>query len=343
MYTSASKNSLLDKAMSPKILFVLLIAFSFAACSSGETQPKELTEQPIPDPGNPIITDKFTADPAAIVYQDTVFLYVGHDDPAPDYNFYDLNEWLVYSSTDMVNWQGYDVPLRATDFEWASGDAWAAEVIEKDGKFYWYVSVTNADDNAKGIGVAVSDSPTGPFEDARGSALVTNDMTTDTDITWDDIDPTVFIDDDGQAYMFWGNTVLYYSELKDNMIELEGEIKTIDLPNFVEAPWVHKKNGYYYLSYAYQFPERTAYAMATDIEGPYYFQDILNEVAGNTNTNHQAIIEYKGRDYFIYHTGAIPTQGGSFRRSVSIDYLYYNPDGTMKRVVMTTEGVDPAE
>lgn len=343
MFTSNTKTLFRGMTAMAKIAMVSFVVLLFAACNNSQNQTKELTEKTVPEPGNPIITDKYTADPAAIVYQDTVFLYVGHDEAEPGYGFYNLNEWLVYSSTDMVNWKEYDVPLRAEDFEWASGDAWAAEVIEKDGKFYWYVTVTHAEIEGKAIGVAVSDSPTRPFEDARGSALVTNDMTTNTEITWDDIDPTVFIDDDGQAYMFWGNTVLYYSKLKDNMIELEGEIQTIDLPNFTEAPWVHKKNGYYYLSYAYQFPEKTAYAMATDIEGPYYFQDILNEVAGNTNTNHQAIIEYKGKDYFIYHTGVIPTQGGSFRRSVSIDYLYYNPDGTMKRVIMTTEGVEPAE
>lgn len=339
-------NSLFKERVSFLIVAMLSVLFITSACSqeAGQKQMLELKQQPVPEFGNPIITDKYTADPAAIVHNDTVFLYVGHDDPAPDYNFYDLNEWLVYSSTDMVNWKEYPVPLKATDFEWAVDDAWAAEVIEKDGKFYWYTTVSHNDEHrGKAIGVAVSDSPTGPFVDARGSALITNDMTTDVEISWDDIDPTVFIDDDGQAYLFWGNTQCYYAKLKDNMIELDSEIMKIDLPHFTEAPWIHKKNGYYYLSYAYQFPEKTAYAMATDIEGPYYFQGIINEVAGNTNTNHQAIIEYKGRDYFIYHTGVIPTKGGSYRRSVSIDYLYYNPDGTIKKVVMTSEGIDPAE
>lgn len=324
----------------------LVILITGLSCTNSQNTPESsaLTEADVPVPGNPIITDKYTADPAAIVYRDTVFLYVGHDNPAPDYNFYDLNEWLVYSSTDMVNWTEYPVPLKAIDFEWAVDDAWASEVIEKDGKFYWYTSVShNSDHPGKAIGVAVSDRPTGPFKDARGSALVTNDMTTDTDITWDDIDPTVFIDNDGQAYLFWGNTVLYYAKLKDNMIEFDSEIKTISLPNFVEAPWVHKKNGYYYLSYAYKFPEKTAYAMAENIEGPYYFKGIINEVAGNSNTNHQAIIEYKGKDYFIYHNGSIPTQGGSYRRSVCIDYLYYNADGTIKPIIMTSQGVQAAD
>jgi beta-xylosidase len=325
-----------------KILWVIILPFlAFASCDVNQSSDNDSGEEPdLPIYNNPIIKDKFTADPAAIVYQDTVFLYVGHDEAGIHDDFYDLNEWLVYSSTDLRNWQVHDVPLKATDFNWASGDAWAAEVIEKDGKFYWYVTVTHTDDNAKAIGVAVSDSPTGPFEDARGSALVTNDMTTDTDITWDDIDPTVFIDDDGQAYMFWGNTVLYYSKLKDNMTELEGEIKTIDLPNFTEAPWVHKKNGYYYLSYAYEFPEKTAYAMSENIEGPYEYKGILSEESGNSNTNHQAIIEFKGQDYFIYHNGVL---GGSYQRSVCIDSLFYNSDGSLQEVEMTFEGVGKIE
>jgi beta-xylosidase len=191
--------------------------------------------------------------------------------------------------------------------------------------------------------VAVSDSPLGPFNDARGSALITNDMTTETKINWNDIDPAVFIDDNGQAYLFWGNTTLHYAKLKKNMTELDGPISTIKLPNFTEAPWVHKRKDWYYLSYAYQFPEKTAYAMSKSIEGPWEYKGILNELAGNSNTNHQAIIDFKGKSYFIYHNGGIQTEGGSFRRSVCIDYLDYNKDGTMKRVVMTSEGVKPAK
>lgn len=288
---------------------------------------------------NPIIRDKFTADPAAIVYNDSVYLYVGHDEAPDDFNFYKMNEWLVYSSADMVNWKDHSVPLKVTDFKWAKADAWASQVIERDGKFYWYITTEHDTISGKAIGVAVSDSPTGPFTDALGKALITNDMTRDATISWDDIDPSVIIDDDGQAYLFWGNTICYYAKLKDNMIELDGPIQTIDLPYFTEAPWIHKKGDWYYLSYAYQFPERTAYAMSKSITGPWEFKGLLNEVAGNSNTNHQAIIEFKQKDYFIYHTGAIPTNGGSFRRSVCIDRLYYNEDGSLKRVIMTSEGI----
>ncbi|MEZ4907513.1 MAG: family 43 glycosylhydrolase [Saprospiraceae bacterium] len=112
-------------------------------------------------------------------------------------------------------------------------------------------------------------------------------MTTATDIMWDDIDPTVFIDDDGQAYLFWGNTVCYYAKLKENMTELDGDINIVEgLPNYAELPWIHKNNGWYYLSYAYQFPEKTAYAMSKSILGPWEYKGILNELSGNCNTDH---------------------------------------------------------
>ncbi|WP_367755794.1 glycoside hydrolase family 43 protein [Flavobacterium sp. WC2430] len=326
------------------IFLILCTVVLFSSCKAIKTDENNASANGEINSGtttfnNPIIKGKYTGDPAALVYKDKVYLYAGHDEAPNDFNFYKMNEWLVYSSSDMIHWEEHPVPLKVTDFAWASSDAWAAQVIERNGKFYWYVTVSHGAINGKAIGVAVSDSPLGPFKDALGKALVTNDMTTQTKIDWDDIDPTVMIDDDGQAYLFWGNSVCHYAKLKENMLELDGPIKTISLPNYTEAPWIHKKKDWYYLSYAYQFPEKIAYAMSKSINGPWEYKGILNEIAGNSNTNHQAIIEFKGKDYFIYHNGATQPDGGSFRRSVCIDRLYYNEDGTMKRVIMTSEGI----
>jgi len=293
--------------------------------------------------GNPIITHVFTADPAAMVYKGKVYLYTGHDEAPTGHNGYMMHNWLCFSSADMVTWTEHPSPMNVKAFKWAKDDAWASQVIERNGKFYWYVAVEHATIPGKSIGVAVSDSPTGPFTDARGTALITNDMTKAVTHSWDDIDPTVIIDDDGQAYLFWGNGICYYAKLKRNMTELDGPINTIDLPHFTEAPWVHKRNGWYYLSYAYEFPEKTAYAMSRSIKGPWAYKGIINELAGNSNTNHQAIIDFKGKSYFIYHNGALAADAGSFHRSVCIDYLYYNKNGTIKRVVMTSEGVKKAK
>nr|WP_315248092.1 glycoside hydrolase family 43 protein [uncultured Flavobacterium sp.] len=322
------------KNLITSLSFLVLIASCTTAVAQSPASQIDPTKW-----NNPIIKDQYTGDPAALVYKDKVYLYAGHDEAPNDFNFYKMNEWVVYSSSDMKKWESHPVPLKVTDFAWAKSDAWAAQVIERNGKFYWYVTVEHGSIPGKSIGVAVSDSPIGPFKDALGKALITNDMTTHTKISWDDIDPTVYIDDNGQAYLFWGNTVCHYAKLKANMIELDGSIQTIDLPNYTEAPWIHKHKDWYYLSYAYQFPEKIAYAMSKSITGPWEYKGILNELAGNSNTNHQSIIDFKGQSYFIYHNGASIPHGGSFRRSVCVDKLYYNKDGTMKRVVMTSEGI----
>ena len=307
-----------------------------------------LTKAQLPEPdtifssnGNPIFTHKYTADAAALVHDNKLFIYTGHDVCPPERNFYEMHEWLVFSTEDMVNWTEYPVPLKVSDFVWAKDDAWASQAIERNGRFYWYVAVSHATIPGKSIGVAVADNPAGPFKDARGSALITNDLTTKyTSISWDDIDPTVFIDDDGQAYLFWGNTQCYYVKLSENMIDTVGPIVAVTgLPRYTEAPWIHKYKDNYYLSYAAEFPEKIVYAISKSILGPWEYKGIINEIAGNSNTNHQAIVRFKGNWYFIYHNGSINTQGGSFRRSVCIDRLYYNPDGTIKRIQMTTEGV----
>lgn len=312
------------------ILMLILSHNTFAGTLYGDTT---FTAK-----GNPIITYKYTADPSAMVYEGKVYLYTGHDEkPAPKEG-YEMYEWLCFSSSDMIHWTEHPSPLNVKAFAWAKGDAWASQVIERNGKFYWYAAVEHGTVPGKAIAVAIADKPEGPYKDARGSALITNDMTKATNISWDDIDPTVIIDK-GQAYLFWGNTKCYYAKLKKNMTELDGPIQTIDLPNYTEAPWIHKHGNWYYLSYAYQFPEKIVYAMSKSIDGPWEFKGILNEVAGNSNTNHQAIIDFKGKSYFIYHNGSIPTDGGSFRRSVCIDELHYNKDGNIKRIIMTTEGV----
>lgn len=293
-------------------------------------------------PGNPIIRHKFTADPTVLVYNKTVYLYTGHDEAPVGTETYIMKDWLCFSSKDLVNWTEHPTPLKSSDFSWSKGDAYASKVIERDGKFFWYAPVTHATIKGKGIGVAVANSPTGPFRDARGMALITNDMTTATGIEKDDIDATAIIDDDGQAYIFWGNSVCYYVKLKANMTEIEGEIKTVNLPDFSEGAHIHKRGDWYYLSYGYQMPEKVAYAMSRNIHGPWEFKGILNEIAGNSETNRAAIVDFKGNTYFFYHNGGLKN-GGSHRRSVCVDRLFYNEDGTMQRVQMTSEGVAAVE
>lgn len=286
-------------------------------------------------PGNPIVKHTYTADPSVIVYDGKVYLHTGHDEAPPGVYKYIMNKWLCFSSEDLVNWTEHPSPLKASDFAWTKGNAYASKVIERNGKFFWYVAVAHATISGNAIGVAVAPHPAGPYTDAKGSALVTH---ADLFAGGDNFDPGVLIDDDGQAWLFWGKEVCYYAKLHANMIELTGEIKTVALPNFIEGIHIHKHNGWYYLSYGYGMPEKVGYAMSRQIDGPWEFKGILNELAGNCETNRPSIIDFKGNSYFFYHNGALK-DGGSHRRSVCVDRLYYNEDGTMKRVAMTSEGV----
>jgi beta-xylosidase len=287
---------------------------------------------------NPIIHHKFTADPTVIVYDDTVFLYTGRDEAEKDAIAYTMNEWLCFSSHDMINWKEHPHPLNPTDFSWASGDAYASKVIHTNRKFYWYVAVSHAKVPGKAIGIAESDQPMGPFKDARGSALITHDMIPQPAGEKVNLDPTVLIDEDGKGYIFWGNGRCFYAKLKENFLDLDGPIQELTLPGFAEGAHIHKRNGWYYLSYGYGQPEKVTYAMSRSIHGPWEFRGILNEIAGNCETNRPCIIDFRDKSYFFYHNGGLPG-GGSHRRSVCIDRLYYNEDGTMKRVIMTSEGV----
>jgi arabinoxylan arabinofuranohydrolase len=240
----------------------------------------------------------------------------------------------------MAHWQDHGSPLQARSFAWAKGRAWAADVTRRNGKYYFYATVDHASVPGFAIGVAVSDSPIGPFVDARGKALITNDMTTQTDIAWDDIDPAVFIDTDGQAYLYWGNTVLKYAKLHPDMTELDGPIQTVALPNFTEASYLHRHGGQYYLSYSQHFPEETAYATGPSATGPWTARGVIMGRNLKTPTIHQAIIEFNAKSYIIYHNAELPG-GGEFRRSVAVEELRYRPDGTIVPVAQTREGPAP--
>ncbi|HVT87272.1 MAG TPA: glycoside hydrolase family 43 protein [Tepidisphaeraceae bacterium] len=294
---------------------------------------------------NPLIRGIYTADPAALVYNGRVYLYTGHDEAPSNNKRFVMRDWRCFSSDDMINWTDHGSPLSLRAFPWARANAWAGQVIERSGKFYWYVPMSHRTVNGFAIGVAVSDSPTGPFVDAIGKALITNDMTPapfDPKIgrvmDWDDIDPTIFIDDDGQAFLFWGNTVCHFVKLKSNMIEMDGPIVTLEVPKFTEAPWVHKYKGLYYLSYAYDFPEKIAYMTAAKVTGPWTWRGVINDVIPNSGTNHQAIIEFKGKSYFFYHNVEL-SNGDEWRRSVCVEELFYNPDGSIKPITQSRDGI----
>ncbi|MBQ5915193.1 MAG: glycoside hydrolase family 43 protein [Alistipes sp.] len=318
-----------------KIALLALAVVSFACAGSQKSFVAD---------GNPLIKDKFTADPAPMVHNGRLYLYVGHDeyyegqDGASGGREFNITEWLCYSTKDMKKWVDHGSVLKPTDFKWAVGEAWASQVVEKNGKFYYFTTVQAGEPfTGKAVGVAVSDSPTGPFVDAIGKPLV-HDKMTDNGARgwWNDIDPTVLIEGD-EAWLCWGNGTCFMAKLKPSLTELDGEIKVINLPRFVEGPWLHKKDDLYYLTYASmgRGRETIAYATSKSMEGPWEYRGVLTGEAENSFTIHPGIIEYKDKWYLFYHNAVLTIDGikGAIgRRSVCVEELHYNEDGTMKYV-----------
>lgn len=284
-------------------------------------------------PLHPIIQTKYTADPAPMVYNDTLFLYTSHDED--DAMGFKMRNWLLYSSTDMVNWTEHGVVASLKDFSWVPYDngAWAVQCVERNGKFYLYCPMPGG----VGIGVLVADSPYGPFRDPVGVPLIRNSD--------HDIDPTVLIDDDGQAYMYWGNPKVYYVKLNEDMISYSGEIMQdpTTSANYQEGPWVWKRNGLYYMAYASTCcPEGIGYAMSTNPTGYWKYKGMIMDASEKTRGNHPGIIEYKGKWYIFGHSYDLLKQTTSKfyeRRSVDMDEMVYNPDGTIRnRHYFSVEG-----
>ena len=324
---------------------------------------------------NPFVQTWYTSDPAPMVSGDRIYVYTGHDEDKAD--FFWMQEWRVYSSKDMVNWTDHGSPLALESFSWADDRAWASQCIERNGKFYWYICAHSKISKGMAIGVAVSDTPTGPFRDAIGKPLFENG-------SWDHIDPTVMIDDNGQAWIMWGNPTVYYAKLNEDMISIDGEVKTLDMTeeafggpsmnkrekgkkykdSYVEGPWIMKAplvsprvegkskaqrslpqeagKGLYYLLYAAGgVPEHISYSKAASPEGPWtYVGEIMPLSNTGSFTNHCGVADFKGHSYFFYHTGKLPG-GGGFGRSVAVEEFKYNADGSFPTILPTDEGVKP--
>ena len=330
------------KRMNRKTCIMLVAMFLMAVGMSVKAQ-------------NPFVQTWFTSDPAPMVHDGTMYVYTGHDEDRAD--FFWMQEWRVYSTRDMVNWTDHGSPLALESFSWADDRAWASQCIERDGKFYWYICAHSRLSKGMAIGVAVGDSPTGPFRDAIGKPLFENG-------SWDHIDPTVFIDDDGQAWLYWGNPRVYYLKLNRDMISYEGELGMLPMTeeafgspamdkrekdrkykdSYVEGPWITKRKGVYQLLYAAGgVPEHISYSTAPSPTGPWtYAGEIMPLSDTGSFTNHCGVADYKGHSYFFYHTGKLPG-GGGFGRSVAVEEFNYNADGSFPTILPTADGVKPVD
>ncbi len=308
---------------------------------------------------NPIVKEDdkgnrvYAGDPAAIVVDDTVYLFCGHDTSTT--NYYYMPEWLCYSSKDMVNWKYEGVPMKASDFSWGSAsDAWAGEVEYYNGKYYFFMCK-----NSTGISVGVSDSITGPYKDHLNGNRLVYPWWTSGKVGWDDIDPTVWVENDENGvehrYISWGNSNLYIAELNEEMnslVDLNGDGKVDggditelfieDMPEgttYTEAPWIYKRGDLYYIFFANNWHEELSYATSENVTGPYTYGGKLMEAGASSNTNHPSVIDFKGKTYIFYHTGAMEN-GSGYRRSVCVDELVFNEDGSIDLFYESSVGLD---
>ena len=278
--------------------------------------------------GNPIITHMRTADPSAHVWADgKLWLYPSHDqDDATDYKT--MDGYHVFSTSDLVNWTDYGEVLHSRNVPWAlSGWMWAPDCAYKNGIYYLYFPAKDKTGQWR-IGVATSTVPEGPFIPEANYIIGTNG-----------IDPSCFMDDDGQAYLYFGQALV--AKLKDNMKELAEPPREIDYgaTNFREGVWMHKRNGIYYYSYVdYKSTvDHGFYSMGDNPYGPFAYKGGINKPIRKAQ-DHHSIVEYKGVWYYFYHLGDYDG-GDATRRNVAVEYLYYNDDGTMKPIVQTQDGV----
>lgn len=334
--------------------------------------------------GNPMVGNSETGDfiyggdPSVLVDGDTAYLYTGHDVSTDEEvlgSIYNIPEYFCYSSTDLVNWTPEGVVMDMDDVSWAADNkaAWASQVVKhyskEEGKDLYYLYYCSWERNGKqSIGVAVSDSPTGQFKDI-GTSLVRGNITKPQTSTFNDIDPTVWIetDENGEEhrYLAWGNSLYYICELNEDMISVkdqngDGEITSgkkvgeCDIVNlqagldmYTEAPWLYRRQdengnyyGDYYLFYAYNWRECMAYSTIDDLFGTKWkFGSMLMPPTSTSNTNHMAVFDFKGKTYFVYHNGSLPG-GNGFRRSACITELVWNEDGTIQPIQETAAGLD---
>ena len=292
---------------------------------------------------NPIINNQFTADPSARVFGNKVYLYPSHDIRATEgkgsIGWFCMEDYHVFSSANLTEWTDHGVIVSQNTTAWTKPDAysmWAPDCIERNGKYYFYFPATPKDSSyGRGftIGVAIADKPEGPYVPQPAPIKGVQG-----------IDPNVFIDKDGQAYLYWAEGNIYGAKLKENMIELASEpvvFKELPTKGLKEGPYLFERNGIYYMTFPHveNKIERLEYTMGNDPLGPFNNRGvIMDESASGCWTNHHSIIQFNNQWYLFYHNNDLSPQFDK-NRSVRIDSLFFNEDGTIKKVIPTLRGV----
>ena len=293
---------------------------------------------------NPLIMDQFSADPTARVFEGKIYVYPSHDILASPgkgrANWFCMEDYHVFSSENLMDWKDHGVIVSQNNVDWvdsATYSMWAPDCVFKNGKYYFYFPATPKGTRGMRIGVALSDKPYGPFKpEAKPIEGVMG------------IDPCVFIDKDGKAYIYYSMNRIFVAKLKDNMLELDSKPQVIDnLPKtgLLEGPFVFERNGIYYLTYPHvqNKTERLEYATSNSPMGPFKPAGvIMDESPSGCWTNHQSIVEYKGQWYLFYHDKDL-SPGFDKNRSIRADCLSFNEDGTINKVIPTLRGIGIAD
>jgi hypothetical protein len=288
---------------------------------------------------NPFILDQFTADPTARVFEGRIYVYPSHDILAgPDKGragWFCMEDYHVFSSENLTDWKDHGVIISQNNVDWVDSSTysmWAPDCVFKDGKYYFYFPATSKEKGRK-IGIALSDKPYGPFKpEAQPIEGVYG------------IDPCVFIDKDGKAYLYYSMNKIFVAKLKDNMLELDSKpqgIENLPKTGLLEGPFVFERNGIYYLTYPHvqNKIERLEYATSNKPMGPFKPAGvIMDESPSGCWTNHHSIVQYKGQWYLFYHDKDLSPKFDK-NRSIRADSLSFNEDGTIKKVIPTLRGI----
>ena len=293
---------------------------------------------------NPFIQNQFTADPSARIFNGNVYVYPSHDilttEERGRVGWFCMEDYHVFSSSNLTDWTDHGVIVSQNKVNWVDSTSysmWAPDCIYRNGKYYFYfpagvIDTTSRWGRSFRIGVAISDTPYGPFtpesnfiENVRG------------------IDPNSFIDKDGQAYLYWSARNIYVAKLKENMLELDSEPLIIDnLPEkgLKEGPYMFERNGIYYLTYPHveDSTERLEYAIGDNPMGPFKVTGVIMDQRLDCWTNHQSIIDFNNQWYLFYHYNDLSPHFDK-NRSARIDSLFFNEDGTIQKVIPTIRGV----
>lgn len=293
---------------------------------------------------NPFIRNQFTADPSARVFNNRVYVYPSHDIPCTEskgrIGWFCMEDYHVFSSDNLTDWVDHGMIVHQNEVPWVRKEnyaMWAPDCIYRNGKYYFYFPTMPKDTTNIGrgftIGVAVADKPEGPFvPEAAPIAKVRG------------IDPNVFIDKDGQAYLYWSAGNIYGAKLKENMLELNSEVKILgELPTkgLKEGPYLFERNGIYYLTYPHveNKIERLEYAIGDNPLGPFKFAGvIMDESPTSCWTNHHSILQFKNQWYLFYHHNDYSPKFDK-NRSIRVDSLFFQADGSIQKVKPTLRGV----